>query len=141
MSSETPFSLQTEEPDMRTGPYPEIPRVDAFEKVRGRAIYGTDNNLPGLVHGAFATATIGKGRITAMDLSEARAIDGVRLIVTHERTGNLKPARFIMQHGFAFQSYSPVLTPNVAYRGQPIALVVADTLEVAIDAAARIHVS
>lgn len=126
---------------MPTGPYAEIPRVDAYEKVRGRAIYGTDNNPAGLLQGAFATATIGKGRITAMDLSQAKAVEGVRLIVAHEQTGSLQPARFIMRHGFAFQSYSPVLTPNVAYRGQPVALVVADTLEAAIDASSRIRVS
>ncbi|MCT7376785.1 xanthine dehydrogenase family protein molybdopterin-binding subunit [Chelativorans salis] len=126
---------------MPTGPYAEIPRVDAYEKVRGRAIYGTDNNPSGVAYGAFVTATIGRGRITAMDLSEAQSIDGVRLIVNHEHTSDLQPARFIMQHGFAFQSYSPVLTPNVAYRGQPVALVVADTLESAIEAASRIRVS
>ncbi|KGM85908.1 Aerobic-type carbon monoxide dehydrogenase, large subunit CoxL/CutL-like protein [Roseovarius mucosus DSM 17069] len=126
---------------MQTRSYTEIPRVDAYDKVRGTATYGTDNNPAGLTHGAFTTATIGKGRIAAMDLSAAKAVDGVRLIVTHEQTGTLKPARFIMQHGFAFQSYSPVLTPQVAYRGQPVALVVADTLEAAIDAASRILIT
>lgn len=126
---------------MLTTPYADIPRVDAYEKVRGTAVYGSDNNPSGLAHGAFATATIGKGRITAMDLSAAQTVEGVRLIVTHEDTVGLQPARFIMKHGFAFQSYSPVLTSTVAYRGQPVALVVADTLEAAIDAASRIRVN
>lgn len=125
---------------MQGVPYPEIPRVDARDKVRGRAIFGTDNNLPGMAHGAFATATIGKGRITGMDLADARRVEGVRLILTHDQAGHLQPARFIMKHGYAFQSHSPVLTPLVAYRGQPVAMVVADTLEAAIEAASRIRV-
>ena len=125
---------------MQTAPYTEIPRVDAHDKVRGRTIFGTDNNLPGMAHAAFATATIGKGRVIEMDLSDARRVEGVRLILNHEQVGHLQPARFIMKHGFAFQSYSPLLTPSVAYRGQPVALVVADTLEAAIEAASRIRV-
>ena len=44
-----------------------------------------------------------------------------------------------MAGGHAFQSLQPMLSPAIAYRGQPIALVVADTLEKAIEAAALVQ--
>ncbi len=48
----------------------------------------------------------------------------------------LKSAGFIMGGGYGFQSFQPMLSPKIAYRGQPIALVAADTLEAAIEGAA-----
>ncbi|WP_420006267.1 xanthine dehydrogenase family protein molybdopterin-binding subunit [Arenibacterium sp. LLYu02] len=121
--------------------FPNTHRVDARDKVRGAAPFGTDMRLPEMTHGAFVTATIGRGRITGFDLSAARALSGVRLIVTNETTSALTPARFIMVGGYAMQSHSPVLTDRVAYRGQPVALVVADSLEIAKEAAGLIRVS
>ena len=50
----------------------------------------------------------------------------------------MKSAGFIMGGGYAFQSFQPMLSPAIAYRGQPIALVAADTLEAAIEAAALV---
>lgn len=120
--------------------YPEIARVDARDKVRGATIFGTDNLPSGLVHGAFATATIGKGRVLTIDDKAARGVPGVLLIVTHEQTSSLKPARFLMGGGFAFQTHSPLLTAQVGYRGQPVALVIAETLEAAIEAASLLVV-
>ena len=61
---------------------------------------------------------------------------GVRLVLTHEIMGAVKSAGFIMGGGYAFQSFQPMLSPAIAYRGQPIALVAAETLEAAIEAAA-----
>ena len=44
-----------------------------------------------------------------------------------------------MAGGHAFQSLQPMLSPAIAYRGQPIAVVVADRLETAIEAAELIR--
>ena len=44
-----------------------------------------------------------------------------------------------MGGGYGFQSLQPMLSPAIAYRGQPIALVVADTLEAAIEGAALVE--
>ena len=51
---------------------------------------------------------------------------------------DVKSAGFIMGGGYGFQSLQPMLSPAIAYRGQPIALVVADTLEAAIEGAALV---
>jgi xanthine dehydrogenase YagR molybdenum-binding subunit len=66
-------------------------------------------------------------------------VPGIRLILTHENLGRVNSAGFLMAGGHGFQSLQPMLSPAIAYRGQPIALVVADTLEKAIEAAALIQ--
>jgi len=119
--------------------FPDGPRVDARDKVRGAARFGADDSTLGMVHGALAIATIGRGRILSIDTSAARDVAGVRLILTHEDLGNLKSPGFLFHEGYGFQSFQPMLSPAVAYRGQPIAMVAADTLEAAIEAAALVQ--
>jgi len=124
---------------MSDAPFPDVPRSDAHDKVRGAVLFGADDTRPDILHAALATATIGKGRIVALDTSAAGAAPGIRLILTHENLGHVKSAGFLMAGGHAFQSLQPMLSPAIAYRGQPIALVVADTLERAVEAAARVQ--
>jgi xanthine dehydrogenase YagR molybdenum-binding subunit len=119
--------------------FPDAPRIDAYDKVRGAVLFGADNTRPDILHAALAVATIGKGRIISLDTRAANAVPGIRLILTHENLGHVKSAGFLMAGGHAFQSLLPMLSAAIAYRGQPIALVVADTLETAIDAAALIQ--
>jgi xanthine dehydrogenase YagR molybdenum-binding subunit len=126
---------------MNEASFPDTPRVDAYDKVRGKPIFGADNNPPDLLHAAFAVATIAKGRVTAIDSGPARAVRGVRLVLTHENIGPVKPSGFIMGGGYAFQSFQPMLSPVIVYRGQPVALVVAETLEAAIQAAHLLEIS
>src|SRR5262249_44650632 len=122
-------------------PFPATPRVDALDKVRGRPIFGADDARPGLLHAALAVATIGTGRITALDTKAASAVPGVRLVLTHETVGTVKSAGFIIGGGYAFQSFQPMLSPAIAHRGQYIALIAADTLEAAIEAAHLVKAS
>src|SRR5690349_12555308 len=118
--------------------FPDTPRVDARDKVRGKALFGADRMPEGLLHGAMTVATIGKGRVESLDTKAATALAGVRLVLTHEATADIKPAGFLMAGGYGFQSLQPLLSPAIAYRGQPIALVVADTIEIAIEGAALV---
>src|SRR6185436_1447378 len=77
----------------------------------------------------------GRGRIVAIDTTAARAVDGVLLVLTHEDLSDLKSPGYLFAEGYAVQSFQPMLGPQIAYRGQPIALVVAETLEAASEAA------
>jgi xanthine dehydrogenase YagR molybdenum-binding subunit len=122
-------------------PFPDTPRVDAIDKVRGKPIFAADDARPDLLHAAFAVSTIAKGRVTSIDTRAAMLVRGVHLVLTHENIGEVKPRGFIMGGGYGFQSFQPMLSPDIAYRGQPIALVAADTLEAATDAASRIEAS
>src|SRR5262249_60148739 len=100
---------------------------------------GADKSRPYMLHAALAVATIVKGRITSLDTRGASAVPGVRLILTRQNLGHVKSAGFVMAGGHAFQSLQPMLSPAIAYRGQPIPLVVADRLEMAIEASELIR--
>ncbi|UHD46004.1 xanthine dehydrogenase family protein molybdopterin-binding subunit [Aureimonas altamirensis] len=119
-----------------TGPgFAPIARVDAQDKVRGRAIYGTDRALPRTVHAVLATAKIARGSIRSIATDTALAVPGVRLILTHEDVEVVEPAQFILAgQGYGFQSIQPLATREIGYKGQPVAVVVADTLEAAMQA-------
>ena len=118
--------------------FPDAPRVDAHAKVRGEALFAADDSRPEMAHAALAIATVGKGRITAIDTGAASAVAGVRLVLTHQDLSALEQPGFLFAGGFGFQSIQAMSSPAVAYRGQPIALVAADTLEAAIEGASRV---
>ena len=110
-------------------------RVDAYEKVTGKACYAADRVPVDVAYAMFAVARIGKGRITRIDTSAAEEVPGVRLAVTRFGPGELIEGTFVMGGGHGFQSLQPLLGDQVAYRGQPIALIVADTPVAATEAA------
>src|SRR6202163_1805207 len=120
-------------------PFQDTARIDARDKVRGKPLAAAADARPDMVHAALAVATIGKGRIVSLDTRAAAAVPGVRLVLTHQALGDVKPAVFLMAGGYGFQSLQPMLSPTIAYRGQPIALVAADSLEAAIEAAALVE--
>lgn len=123
---------------MTNASFPDIVRVDARQKVRGAPIFGSDDARLGMLHAALAVSTIPRGRILGIDTREARTTPGVRLVLTHEDLADLQLPGFLVG-GYGFQNFQPLRTPEVAYRGQPIAIVVADTFEAATEAAALIH--
>src|SRR5258708_34527992 len=59
-----------------------VPRVDALDKVTGRAMYTADLHLPGTVHGVFLRSPYAHARITSIDTSEAEKLHGVVAIIT-----------------------------------------------------------
>lgn len=119
--------------------FPDAPRIDAHDKVRGATRFAADDARPDLVHAALAVATIGRGRIRSIDTTAARAVRNVRLVLTHEDFADVKSPGFVFGGGYGFQSFQPMMSNVIAYRGQPIALVAADTLEAAIEAAALVR--
>ncbi|HEU4620077.1 MAG TPA: xanthine dehydrogenase family protein molybdopterin-binding subunit [Gammaproteobacteria bacterium] len=124
---------------MTAAAFPDMARVDAHDKVRGATRYGADDARPDMIHAALAVATICRGRVRSLDTAAAQSVRGVRLVLTHEDFSEVKDAGFIMGGGYAFQGMLPMLSAEVAYRGQPIALVAADTLEAAVEAAALVR--
>jgi xanthine dehydrogenase YagR molybdenum-binding subunit len=115
-------------------------RVDGREKVRGSAIYGADRILPRMVHAVPVVATAGKGVISRIDSAAAEKVDGVLIVLTHLNMDRLKPVQFAFAGGQAIQSFQPMQSADIAYRGQAVALVVAEELEAANEAAALVRV-
>jgi xanthine dehydrogenase YagR molybdenum-binding subunit len=118
----------------------DIPRVDGIDKVMGRPIFGADRLLPNMAHALPVAATVGKGRITRIDTAKAEQVPGVPVVLTHVNMDRLQPVRFVFAGGQGIQSFQPLQADRVLYRGQPIALVVAENLEAASEAAALIDV-
>lgn len=117
------------------GPPLDTRRVDAREKVTGRARYAVDRVPENVAYGAWATARIGKGRVVRVDTAAAEAVPGVRLVITRFGPDELHDVGFLMAGGHAVQSLQPLRDDRIAYRGQPVALVVADGLVAATEAA------
>src|SRR5712672_2744425 len=112
-----------------------VPRLDARLKVTGEARYPADFPVKNPAFAYLATSSIAKGRITRLDLDEARAVPGLIDILTHENTGELKNLKF----GTAGVSTSiQALGPDILHDGQTIAVVLAETFEAAREAAHKV---
>ena len=59
-----------------------VPRVDAEEKMSGRAKYTTDLALPGMAYAKLALSPLPHARIVSIDASRARALPGVYAVLT-----------------------------------------------------------
>lgn len=64
---------------------PPTARVDAVERVTGRATYSGDVSLPGMVYGRVLRSPHPHARIRRIDVSRAEALPGVTAVITHER--------------------------------------------------------
>ena len=60
----------------------DVPRVDAWEKATGAAQYADDLSLPGMLHGVLKRSPLPHARIRAIDTSRARALPGVKAVIT-----------------------------------------------------------
>ncbi|EMD25692.1 xanthine dehydrogenase family protein molybdopterin-binding subunit [Amycolatopsis azurea] len=112
-------------------------RVDGPLKVTGRADYGADHTFPGLVHGYVVLSTIAHGEIEAMEVTAAKSAPGVIGVYSPFDPLELKtPAT-----AFLGATWVPLQDKEVAYYGQPIGFVVAETYEQARDAAMLVEVT
>ena len=112
-----------------------IDRLDGPLKVTGKARYAAEFTVPGLVHAVLVQSTIPAGAITGFDLKDAQDMPGVLAIVTPDKALKLGgPNGAQAVHGPLLQDRS------VLFNGQHVAVVVADTLDRASAAAARVRV-
>ena len=112
-------------------------RLDGPDKVTGRARYTADTPVEGVTHGVLVGATIAKGTIKTIDDRAALAAPGVIRVFTYRNT----PRFAKLDNPPAGVTVWPLQDDQVSYEGQPVALVVADTLENATEAARLIHVN
>ena len=116
-------------------------RIDGPLKVCGLAEYPSDVSLPGMAHAALAVSAIARGRVTSIRRDEAAAMPGVLMILTHEDVGaTIGPVDHLMEGGWANSSWRPLASPEIRYAGQIVAMVVAETSEVAAAAAAALRI-
>jgi xanthine dehydrogenase YagR molybdenum-binding subunit len=117
-------------------------RVDGPLKVTGAAKYAAEFNVPGLAHGYVVSSAVAKGRIASIDASAALAVPGVLKVYTH---GN-RPATAWFSSSYQDEvgppgkPFRPLYDDKVVYSGQPIALVVAESFDLARHAASLVRV-
>jgi len=120
-----------------------LPRVDGPRKVTGAATYAYEYAGQGkTAYGMIVGAGVPKGRLVAIDSSEAEAMPGVLLVMTHENVPEQAGYVGLYEAPSPFATYAaarPFLNEDrIRFHGEPIALVVAESFEIARDAAARI---
>ena len=117
-------------------------RVDGLAKVTGAAKYAADHNVAGLAHGSVVCSTIAKGRITRLDTSAAMAVSGVLTVLTHDNRPPMpdNDQAYKDEVAPAGSPFRPLYDDRILFNGQPIALVVAETPEIARFAASLVRV-
>jgi 4-hydroxybenzoyl-CoA reductase alpha subunit len=109
-----------------------VPKVDAVLKATGRAGFGADFSLPGMLHGKILRSTVPHAKILNIDTRKALRIPGVRAIITG------KDFPWGLKYGFtaATRDQTPLAQEKVRYIGDEVAAVAAideDTAEEALD--------
>jgi 4-hydroxybenzoyl-CoA reductase subunit alpha len=95
------------------------PLIDGIEKVTGRALYTADLPVGQVLVGAILRSPVAHGVIRAIDTQRARALHGVRAVITGED--------FTAPYGVIpiAQNEWPLARGKVRYRGEPVAAVAA----------------
>ena len=113
-----------------------IDRKEGRAKVTGAAKYAAEFEVEGLAHAVLVQSTVAKGTIEAIDTTGAARMPGVLLVITPDNAMRLKIEQATQQ-----TVRGPLLQDRViSFQGQHVAVVVAETLEQAQDAAAHVRV-
>lgn len=117
-------------------------RVDGVLKVTGQARYAGEYPEQGLLYGSVVSSTITSGRVLRIDASAALALPGVVEVMDH---GNRPPMagddeKYSDADAADGKPFRPLYNDRVLYNGQPLALVVAENLELARHAASLVRV-
>jgi xanthine dehydrogenase YagR molybdenum-binding subunit len=112
-----------------------ISRVDGRQKVTGGATYAAEFSRPDQAHAAIVQSTVASGRIVSIETASAELAPGVIAVLTHRNAPRLPyrehkgiPDPVIGERLHVLQD------DRVNHQGQPIALVVAETLQQALHA-------
>jgi xanthine dehydrogenase YagR molybdenum-binding subunit len=115
-----------------------LTRRDGVLKVTGRATYAADNHPADMLYAVTAVSRIARGRVTALDVEAAKVHSGVVEVLTPANRPPLShdPDEKMPPFGFRVEVLQD---DSVRYVNQPIALVIAETLEAATEGAALLN--
>ena len=117
-----------------------LDRVDGPLKVEGKARYAAEFGADGMAYAVIVQSTVPRGRIVRLDTVEAERAPGVLLVMTHRNAPALPQGGKGAIDPPAGRTLSLLQDDVVHYNGQPIALVIADAFERAVDAARLVRV-
>ncbi|MEC9347309.1 MAG: xanthine dehydrogenase family protein molybdopterin-binding subunit [Pseudomonadota bacterium] len=123
-------------------------RLEDLRLVRGEGCYSADIAVPGMLHGIFVRAEVAHGRIEGIDVSGALAVPGVVAVLTGadaeaDGLGTIRTVVPLTSRDGSPQREAPrpvLPTDKVHHVGQPLALVIAETLAAARDGAEAVLV-
>lgn len=109
-----------------------LTRREGLLKVTGGARYAADNHPEGMLHAVLATSSIARGRVVSLDVAAAKAHPGVVEVMTPDHKPALAMDPDAKENPFMFR-LDLLQNDRVRYAGQPIAVVIAETLEAATE--------
>src|SRR6266511_1392978 len=114
-----------------------LPRLEARDKVTGRAEYTHTMRLPGMLHAKIFRSTVAHGRIKSIDTSAATKVPGVSRVITAEDVRKVIPSPY---YGPAFHDQPILAIDKVHFVCEPVAVVLAADPHVAEEAAQLVEV-
>jgi len=113
-----------------------LPRVDAYQRVSGAAVYPSDLILPDMLYGAVLRCPHAHARVTKLDVTAATKLPGVVVILTPSSPET---------KGITWPYYDgtepiPILSTTCSFEGEPVAAVAAETPQQAADAVRAVTV-
>jgi xanthine dehydrogenase YagR molybdenum-binding subunit len=108
-----------------------VERVEGREKVTGQAVYAYEHEPEGVAYAAIVTSSVARGSVRALDANDALSLPGVLGVLSAENAPNLPGAE---------GELAVLQSPSVAYRGQIVAVAIAETLDLARQAAELVRV-
>lgn len=121
-----------------------VNRVDGPRKVTGDARYAAEFDIPDVLHGVMVLSTVPSGKIAAMDVEAARRAQGVYAVITHEDAPRLpyqQPPQKPQVDAQSGEQLHVFQDATIYFSGQPIGVVVAETLEQATHAANLVRIT
>jgi 4-hydroxybenzoyl-CoA reductase alpha subunit len=115
-----------------------LPRVDARDKVTGKALYTDDLSLPRMLCGAILRSPLPHAAIVSIDISKAIKLPGVKAIVTATDTPQIKFG--IISRSPKYMDEYPLAVDRVRFIGEEVAAVAAVDADVALEALELIRV-
>ena len=112
-----------------------VPRIDALDKVTGRAAYVGDLEVPGMLHGKILRSPLPHAVVKEIDVRKALKLPGVVAVLTRDDLEGLDPF-----YGAVVRDRPFIATDKVRYQGEPVAAVAAVDLATAEEALDLIQV-
>ena len=106
----------------------------------GRGQFVDDIALPGMLHVAFARSSIARGNILSINTDVAREVPGVHAVYTQEDLARFKVEMLSFFLIAPEVEITPLANGRVAYVGEPVALVIADSRHIAEDGASLVQI-
>ncbi len=119
-----------------------LTRVDGRSKVTGKARYAADFNQPGQLYAVLVSATVGLGRLTGIESADVEGMSGVVALITHRNAPKLAylPHKAVIDPAVG-ERLHVLQDDSVRFYGQPVAIIVADSIDHAERAAAAMRIT